>query len=296
MESQKKKALFIINPMAGVDRVKALEEAISKNLDSQKFDYEIAYTQYAKHGIEIARQAAKESVDVVVAVGGDGSVNDVVHGLYGSETLLGILPKGSGNGLARSLKIPLKTDVAIKALNDLNITPIDVAQANETLFVSNAGVGFDTTVTEDFKHNKRRGFLTYTAIVLKNLTKYKPKKWQLQTTDGSWESKSFMLTVANAKQLGYGFQIAPEADLQDGLLELVDIRPFPILLGAGLTLKAFLGKTHQSRYVTTRRIREIEISHPELKIFQVDGESFQCNGKVSIKVLTQRLKVITPLL
>lgn len=286
-----KKILFIINPKSGTDRIKALQKDIDLYLDD-KFDAEIIYTEYAKHGTNIARKAVKNRVDIVVVVGGDGSVNDVVNGLYGSDVIMGIIPKGSGNGLARSLKISLKETAAIQKLNDLNVKKINVGSANHRLFVSNAGVGFDAVITNQFTKSTQRGFLSYIGLILKNIFTYKPKKWQFKINGKTKQETAFMLTAANAVQLGYGFQIAPEAKLDDGLLDVVTIRKFPILLGGKLTLGAFTGKILKSKYVEAEKTKEIEVYHPNLQLMQVDGEAMTCDSTVKIKIMPKQLRVL----
>ncbi len=287
-----KSVLFIINPHSGVDRLKSIEKAIDEHLDKTLFSYKIAHTAYAKHGIELAQQGVKDDFDLIVAVGGDGSVNDVLHGIYGSDVTLGIIPMGSGNGLARSLDIPLSPAKAIALINQWHIHPIDVGQADGHLFLSNAGVGFDTLVTEKFSHSEHRGLTAYTSIVIKNFWTYTPKTWQVTIDGKTTETEAFMLTAANAKQLGYGFQIAPKAELCDGLFDLVLVKKFPALMGGIISIRAFLGAITESAYISTHKAKEITITHPDLKALQVDGETFTCNSSITIKMMPKQLKVL----
>lgn len=275
-----------------MDRIKSLKSAIDKYLDSDLFRYEIVYTEHPQHGVELAKNGAEKGFDLIVAVGGDGSVNDVINGIYGSKAALGIIPKGSGNGLARSLKIPLNEARAIQLFNQWHLHNIDIGQADSHLFASNAGVGFDTIVTEQFSKSKRRGFTSYLAIILKGLWRYSIYEWDLEIDGQKTKSKSFMITAANASQLGYGFKIAPHADLEDGYFDLICIRKFPKLLAGLIALRAFSGKILGSPYVTTRRSREIIISHPELKIVQFDGEAHSCGSRIVIKMMPQKMAVI----
>ena len=145
-----KHLVFIINPRSGRDRVKAIQAEIDNTLDHQQFSFEVQYTEYAKHGIELARDAAGKGAFAVVAVGGDGSVNDVVKGLLGSNTALAIIPKGSGNGMARTLGIPRDVKAAIDIINRGNTVQMDVGYANDIPFISNAGVAFDALISKKF--------------------------------------------------------------------------------------------------------------------------------------------------
>lgn len=184
------KIIFIINPHSGVDRAKALESVIAAHLDMDFFDPEIIRTEYEGHGTELAKETAARGVRYIVAVGGDGSVNDIGKALAGTDTIMGIIPLGSGNGLARSLNIPCDPAKAIALLNRRRITKIDVGYANEVLFLSNAGVGFDMVVVKQFKNSKRRGLLTYVAIILKRFFSYKAWEWQIELDGQSVRKKS----------------------------------------------------------------------------------------------------------
>lgn len=287
-----KKVLFIINPNSGVDRVKALHHAIEENLDPEKFTFESVYTQYAGHGTELAREGVAVGFEIIVAVGGDGSVNDVIQGLYGSGAALGIIPKGSGNGLARSMGIPLNTEKAIRVLNQMEAISIDLGRADGHLFVSNAGVGFDTVVTQKFAQSQRRGLAAYIGIISKYLWRYRLRSWNIDVDGNRFSRQAFMVTVANGIQLGYGFKIAPPADLQDGVFDIVILNKFPRIMASLIALRAFSGSILQSRYVTYLKGKKIKISHPEMTLLQLDGETYPCGEAVCIEMLPRALRVM----
>lgn len=289
-----RKVLFVINPHSGVDRKKKLQSLIEENLDSKKFSYEIAWTQYAKHGIEIGRQAALDGIDIIVAVGGDGSVNDIVNGIINTDVSLAIIPKGSGNGLSRSLNIPMNAKAAIQLINSGSLAKIDVGKINERLFVSNAGVGFDALVTDKFKSSKNRGFRAYSKIITQHLLSYKPLLYSIEIDGKKSKEKAFMLTVANGVQLGYGFKIAPDASVHDGLFDIVILSKFPKVFAFTIALLAFTGQIHKSRFVKHLRGKHIKIEHAELTKMQFDGESESCNQIVTIELIPQSLNVIIP--
>lgn len=284
--------VFIINPNSGTDRVKNIRAALEARLDLGKYRYEIATTTHAGHGTEIAREAAKNGAHAVVAVGGDGSVADVAKGLYGTETALGILPKGSGNGLARSLGIPLRLEAAIDRINRGNVLLIDVCFANENLFLSNAGVGFDALVCQLFAGNKKRGFVAYTNIILRQLFRHRAQHWKLTVDGVKMEEDAFMIVAANGRQFGYDFKIAADANCTDGLLDLVIVRRFPHWAGPMIALDALRGKMHRNRFVETRRAASITIESPELSLFQTDGDPHASAGKVVFRIGMQALRVI----
>ncbi|WP_118972306.1 diacylglycerol/lipid kinase family protein [Taibaiella koreensis] len=288
------KILFIINPKSGVDRVKALQGLIDKHLDRAKFAPEIAYTQYAKHGTELAREATQKGFTTIVAVGGDGSVNDIIAGIYGTAATLAIIPKGSGNGLARSLGIPLDPVKAITLINSGHKSTIDLGRADGRIFVSNAGVGFDALVARKFAKSKRRGMAMYSWIVTKHLWTYKEWQWDIEVDGRHLSEKAFILTVANAEQFGYNFRIAPSADLQDGLFDIVIIKKYPKILGSAIAIRAFNGTILKSKYVTHLKGQKVVIRHPKLNLLQMDGDVHPCGHEISIEMIRSALPVVTP--
>ncbi len=155
--SGKIKILFIVNPISGIGRQKKIEQLIEKNLDTQKFDYQISYTQYAGHATKIAEESVN-NFDVITAVGGDGSINEIAKTLAGTETALAIIPCGSGNGLARALGIPVLPNLAIKYLNKAEFKMIDTCEVNKQFFLSLAGAGYDSQVAMRYQFLEVRGF------------------------------------------------------------------------------------------------------------------------------------------
>ena len=286
--------VFIINPRSGVNRRKAIESAIGQQLDGGLFSWSIVLTEYAGHGTELAREAAAGGAWAVAAVGGDGSVNDVARGLIGSQAALVIIPMGSGNGLARTMGIPLDVAGAIALIHNGRMMAMDVGYANERLFVSNAGIGFDTVVAERFARSKSRGLLSYARLVTACLWTYRPLEYELQADGRSFRQQAFMINVANGQQFGYNFKIAAGASYTDGWLDVVIIKPFPKLLGAALVLRALRGTLAGSRYVTQLRVKEVRIAHPRLQLMQTDGDAHACAGSLHARIEPGALQVIVP--
>lgn len=285
---------FIINPRAGVEREKEIKSAIKAQLNEFLFSYDIQYTQYAKHGTELARVAAANGAHAVVAVGGDGSVNDVVKGLAGTDTALAIIPKGSGNGMARTMKIPLDTFAAMKVINNGHVSVMDIGYANDLLFVSNAGVAFDALISKKFAKSEKRGFGVYSWLVTKHLWTYRPWQFKISIDGKDLDQKAFMITVANGQQFGYNFRIAPTASFSDGLLDLVIVKPFPKALGGLIALRAMQGNILDSPYVTHMRGKEITIAHPKLKLMQTDGDAHECDNEIKFTIRKGAQKIIVP--
>lgn len=290
----KKHLVFIINPRSGVDRQKAIQNAIDTTLDQQQYSYEIQYTQYAKHGTILAKEAAAKGAYAVVAVGGDGSVNDIVAGLLDTDTCLAIIPKGSGNGMARTMGIPLKEQEAIAVINKGNEIKMDIGYANERPFISNAGVAFDALISRKFAKSVRRGFAIYSWLVTKYLWVYKAWKWDIEIDGKPLQEKAFIITVANGRQFGYNFQIAPDANWTDGLFDVVIIRNFPRILGGLIALRAMNGSILKSPYVKHYRAKEVVVSHPQLRLMQTDGDAHDCENRIRFTIKKGLQKVIVP--
>jgi len=290
----KKHLVFIVNPKSGVDRQKEIQAAINNNLDHAHYTHEILNTEYAKHGTELAKTAADKGAFAVVAVGGDGSINDIVKGLAGTNTALGVIPKGSGNGMARTLKIPLDVAESIKVINKGNTTDIDVAFANDKLFVSNAGVAFDALISKKFAKSTRRGFAVYSWLVTKYMWLYKERKFDIIIDGKHISERAFIINVANMQQFGYNFQIAPKASWTDGLLDVVIIKRFPKILGGLLVVRAMNGTINGSPYVEHYHAKNIVVSHPDLKLLQTDGDAHACENKIEFRIEPGKQKVIVP--
>jgi len=289
-----KHIVFIVNPKSGTERRKEIETAVRANLDKARFTYEIQETQFAKHGTQLAKDASGKGAYAVVAVGGDGSVNDIATGLAGTDTILGIIPKGSGNGMARTMGIPLAVDDAVKVINKEHIQAIDVAYANDRLFVSNAGVAFDALISKKFAKSERRGLAVYSWLVTKYMWLY--KEWDFSiTVDGKeLKERAFMVNVANGKQFGYNFHIAPMADYTDGVLDVIVIRKFPKILGGLIALRAMSGTIAKSPYVRHYTGKEVTITHPELRLMQTDGDAHECANRITFSIKPAAQRVFVP--
>jgi YegS/Rv2252/BmrU family lipid kinase len=290
----KKHLVFIVNPNSGVDREKEIQDVINACLNHDMYSYEIVHTQYRKHGIELAKDATAKNAFAVVAVGGDGSINDIVRGLLGSDTALAIIPKGSGNGMARTIGIPLKVEDAIEVINKGNAAKIDIGFANDRLFVSNAGVAFDALISKKFAKSKRRGLAVYSWLVTKYMWLYKERYFDIVIDGKPIRERAFIVNVANMQQFGYNFKIAPHASWTDGMLDLIIVRKFPKVLGGTLVVRAMTGTITDSPFVKHYRAKNITISNPLLKLVQTDGDAHQCEKKIDFRIEPEKLKVLVP--
>jgi diacylglycerol kinase (ATP) len=290
----KKEAVIIINPASGVGNKQREEEMIRAHLDMERCHYRIVYTERPFHATEIGRQAARDKVDMVVAVGGDGSLNEVAKGIVGSNTALGIIPAGSGNGLAHHLQIPFRINKAIEVINQCKIKKIDTIRINGELCISIAGVGFDALVAKEYEKAKKRGFQTYFKIILKEYVNYKPKKYRITVDGEKYKERALFVSFANSNQFGYNASIAPHAEVDDGLIDVCIIRKVPLARVVFLANLMFLKKIDQSNEITILKGKEISLSRKKGKIVNIDGEHVKLQKDLIIKVDPLSLNVIVP--
>ena len=287
----KKKALFIVNPISGGKKKDDVPQLIAKHLNTNVFDYVIVFTNNVSH----ARQLAKEAIgeyDIVVAVGGDGTVNEVASGLVGSDVTLGILPFGSGNGLSRFLNIPMDVEKAIENLNTGHTELIDSAEINGLPFFNMAGMGFDAHISEVFSHNKKRGFISYIKAAIKEISIYKPQQYHINIDGKVYERSAFMLSLANSSQYGNDMHISPQASVQDGLLDICVIKPFPAYRLPEMGFRMLFKKVEGSNYLEIIKGKHINITRQSAGPIHLDGEPQISGANVKINIVPNSLKVI----
>ena len=293
----KKQIEFIINPIAGTRSKLIFKDLIGKYLDSNQFAYHISYTQARGHAFELASEAVKAGKDYVVAVGGDGTVNETASALMSQSIPLGIIPVGSGNGLARHLGIPLNPVEAIKALNKVQKKLIDAGIANGKPFFCTAGIGFDAHIGRMFAQATKRGFNTYVKTVLQEFLTYSPQTYQVLINDEAPLTKeAFSITLANAAQFGNNAYISPEADIADGKLDLCMIEKYPKRVGLHLGLRLFNKTIHKSRFMTIKQIDKAVIKCLQADCYHLDGEFLPLEGSLKIEVAPGSLNVLTPII
>jgi diacylglycerol kinase (ATP) len=224
----KSNILFIINPISGGKDKLKIPGLIDANLDRSKFNANYSFTEYIGHASEIAEEAASKNFDIIVAVGGDGTINEIGTKVMQQNKILGILPFGSGNGLSRFLKIPMNTTQAIKVINDCKVRVIDTAKFNDKCFFNMAGMGFDAHISSVFAGNKSRGLSGYLKLGFKEMLDYKPQTYHIHIDGKEYIRKAFVVSVANSSQYGNNAHIAPNASITDGLLDVCIIKEFTI--------------------------------------------------------------------
>jgi len=287
------KIKFIINPIAGFWRDKSfIEELIQQRC--QNLDFAIVHTTGPGDATRLAKEAAMAGYQIVVAIGGDGTMNETASGLVGTDTALGIIPRGSGNGLARSLDIPLQPADALEVICTGKTHRIDAGRAAHRYFFCVTGVGFDASVGHKFKTVSWRGPIPYFYIAAREFASYQPEPIRLCLEDNVIEMTPLLVAIANAEQYGNGAVIAPHAKPDDGVLEVCVVQPMNFAEFVMNAPKLFNGKADTIPMLTyyRSRIATIEKSGPVL--FHVDGEAQMSEGPFNVSVLPQALKVIVP--
>jgi len=293
-QEPKRKLLFIVNPISGIGKQHGVERLLAAGLDNDKFSYAIAHTQSAGHATEISRKAAENGVDIVVAVGGDGTVNETAAGLVGTQTALAIIPAGSGNGLARHLKIPMNLKKAIGVLNSGKLLKIDTATINDHLFVNVAGVGFDASVAKKFATAGKRGFSTYLRITTQSYKDYQPKQYTLIIDGKVVKRRALLISFANSSQFGNNTTIDPAASINDGYIDVCIVGKMPYWKAVIMAPLLFLRKFDRTRYIEIIRAKEVIVKRKKGKSIHLDGDPKLMGKELIMKINPLSLSVIVP--
>lgn len=288
----KKRIVFVVNPISGTQGKKAILKWIDERIDRALFDYSIVKTQYAGHAVEIAAAAAKDNVDIVVAIGGDGTINEIGRSLVHTNTALGIIPCGSGNGLARHLHIPMDAKAAIDLLNTGEFTCVDYGKINDMPFFCTCGVGFDAFVSLKFADSGKRGLLTYLENTLHESLTYEPETYEIENEEGTIKYKAFLIACANASQYGNNAYIAPQASLTDGLMDVTILEPFTVLDVPSLSFQLFNKTIDQNSRIKTMRAKKIKIHRTKEGVMHYDGDPVMGGKDIEVELIPHGLNVI----
>ncbi len=294
MANLKKKVYVIINPVSGTSSKQHLPHKIAETIDPHLFDVHIFITGYAGHGSEIAKQAIEDKADYVIAAGGDGTVNEVARTLVGSETALGIIPMGSGNGLGRDLNIPTDPKKALEVIKEENVITIDYGKVNGRIFFCTCGVGFDAEVAAKASGKKNRGSLMYLKNMLEIFFKQKPQTYEIICPEGTIHDKAFVVTCANASQYGYNAHIAPHADIQDGLMNIAILKPLSILDVPQTSLQLFTKKIDENSKMIELLTSKVTIKRKNAGVMHIDGDPIEMGKEINVEIIPGGLKVLVP--
>lgn len=288
----KKRILFIINPISGTRHKQHITADIEECLDHERFTHEIRFTQHAGHAAEMARDAAREGVDIVVAVGGDGTVNEVARSLVHSSTALGIIPCGSGNGLARHLQIPQNPRKAIEIINQDVIHCLDYGRINDVPFFCTCGMGFDAFVSQRFAESGKRGLLQYVKNTIGSGFTYKPVKYIIEHDGQEEHTEAFLIACANASQYGNNAYIAPTASMKDGLMDIVIMSPFPTFEGGIVALQMFTKTLLTNNHVRMFQSQKIRIKRPTPGAVHCDGDPLVMGCELEVELVQRSFNVV----
>lgn len=289
----KKRVLYIVNPHSGVGKKRAIEMEILQRTDPDFVEYDIIHTEYGGHATELTLKY-RDKVDVIVAVGGDGTVNEVGSGLINHKTAMGIIPCGSGNGLARELDIPLRSSLAIDVINETFTRRIDVMKINDSYSLNVSGIGFDAYISHKFAKVKTRGPLKYMNLIAREFPKYEPQEYVLTIDGHIFKRKAFLVSFANSSQWGNNVHIAPTAQMDDGLIDVCIVSEFPNLAIPSLLFSLFNQSIEKNKYDEIIQARNIEICSNEPLYGHADGEPIMIAPNTTISVMPLALNVVVP--
>lgn len=281
-----------MNPISGTVSKAGIPQLIENKLDKSLFEYEIRETERAGHATEIAKQASEEGVDLVVAVGGDGTVNEVGRALIETKTALGIIPCGSGNGLARHLMLPMEIGKAIQLINRYEIHDLDYGTINGMPFFCTCGMGFDAFISMKFAEAGKRGLITYVENVLKEGLKYKPETYEIEDETGTGHYKAFLVSAANASQYGNNAYIAPQASMSDGLLDVIIMEPFDVLEAPQISIDMFNKTLDKNSKIKTFKAKRIHVHRKEPGWIHYDGDPMMTNADIDIQLHGKGIRVL----
>jgi YegS/Rv2252/BmrU family lipid kinase len=283
------KALFVLNPASGVP---PLNFIVSKELEIRKNQLSFCKTLTKEDTGSLIKQNFTK-YEVFVAAGGDGTVHTVAEQLVGSNKILGVLPIGSGNGFAKEFGFKMNVRSLLSDIKRADSMDIDVIEINDKLCLNVAGIGLDSFVAHSFNNLKIRGFLPYIWLTFKTFLLLRPFHATIKCDGEEIISENlFVLTIANTRQFGNNAYIAPEARPNDGMIEIVLIKPFPKILGSLFIIRLFTKKINKSKYVRhIKTDKEIVIETDETR-FHIDGEPLDISGKVVIRIRKEVLKVL----
>lgn len=294
MEDQRRHILVIINPVSGIGNKNKIPHLIDTVVDHDRNDVSIIMSEYPGHARELAQMAVENHFDAVVAVGGDGTVNEVGSALCGTDTALAIVPCGSGNGLARHLRIPMNASRALQVLNDGVVGSFDYCTVNGKPFFCTCGMGFDAAVSDKFSNEGTRGFISYVKAALSEYIKYKPQEYLIDIDGAKLREKAFVIACCNAAQYGNNAYIAPRATMQDGLIDVTVMHPFNVIESPIIGARLFLRQLGQDHHVSIYRGRRVVIERRRDDIIHIDGDPVKMPARVVFENESSGIRIMVP--
>lgn len=294
MEEKRRHIVVIINPVSGTGNKDKIPRLIENVVDHDTNDVSIFATEYAGHAREIAAQAAIDGAEVVVAIGGDGTVNEVGSALCNTNTALAIIPCGSGNGLARHLRIPMNASRALQVLNNGVVGQFDYCTINGKPFFCTCGMGFDAQVSDKFSNEGTRGFITYIKTTITEYFKYQPQEYVIDIDGAKLTEKAFVIACCNAAQYGNNAYIAPRATMQDGLIDVTVMHPFNLIQSPIIGARLFLKQLGHDHHVSIYRGKRVVIERRHDDVVHVDGDPMTMPARLAIEIVKHGINILVP--
>ena len=291
---KKQKIVFIVNPFSGTGSKKKIETLIYKHLDHTRFEISFKFSEYPGHAALLTRQAVADSADIVAAVGGEGTLNEVGSVLIHSNTIMAIVPAGSGNGFAYHLGLGRNIRKALNAINEGHTMWVDTCILNDKKYINVAGLGFDAKIAYLTKQRTQRGFLPYFLTTIKESFHFSAEHFSLEI-DGKIIIGNYAIAViANASMYGYNFSIAPTANINDGLLDILLIKEAPVYKYFYNVYRCFNKTLHLSPLVETYSAKTIKIKSKRPVYYHLDGEGYREEKEFNFHIQPKSLRFIVP--
>lgn len=287
-----KNIAFIINPISGTQNKRRIPKLIDHLLDREQWMPDVVFTEYKGHATELAARYAALGYYAVVAVGGDGTVNEVATGLRDKQTALGIIPVGSGNGFARHLGISMLVNRAIERLNHVEAVSADYGMANDLPFFVTCGTGFDAYISEDFQKAGKRGLATYVEKIFKDFFSYSPAHYRIEGDGVDIDTNAFLITFANCNQWGNAAQIAPKASIQDGKMDIAIVSKLPLIAAPAFALRLFTKSINDSFCMNSITAKEVILHRDEAAPFHLDGDPVQMPEDIRIRIVQDGIRIL----
>ena len=292
----KEKILFIVNPISGHHDKSKFPSIVDALIDKDKFEYTIKLTERGGHAAELTKQAIEDQYDIIVAVGGDGTINEVATNMIGASQTFAIVPYGSGNGLARHLHLPLKPKKIITEVINKGVkAKIDTATMNGVPYISIAGVGFDAIIADFFAKDPNRGFKTYVKLVTEKYFKFKPEKYHLTLDDKEEiDCEPLFISFANSNQFGFNAAVSPHASLNDGLLDVCIFKKPSFIQVPWVAERLLTQKIDHTHFVDIHKASKIKVIREKKDIANIDGEAVMMEKDITVEILPLSLNILLP--
>lgn len=274
---------LIINPISGTHSKAGLDTRLRDKLQAAGFDVTVAFTECRGDATRLARKAVEQQYDGVLACGGDGTVNETARAMVDTGVAMGIIPAGSGNGLARHIGIPIDPIAAVDIVAERHVRDCDYATVNGTPYFCTFGVGFDAAVSDRFAAAGTRGKLTYVKSALSEFVGYHPGEYRITADGEELADRAYIVAVCNANQYGNNAYIAPAASITDGLLDLVLVRDIPRIKVAMLGVGMMWGTLANSRNIIHRKVRNVSIERLQPGPAHIDGEPVKISTQINVE-------------